>query len=676
MTNKLLYIFFLLVNINFTFGQSTYDLFTIKGLKYGILYVDSYENDKISNHSSFYEGDTVINGIPLIRHARYTFTFLKNYLHIDGNKVYFFEQGTKSLILLYDFSLQVNDAFIDGQGNNYIVQKREIKTYGDGKARIYLQLKSQFNNTTEEWIEGIGDINIGPFNFNYFHRYDLRFVCLSDEDGLIFSNEESTHICNDSLFCKNAIAKFSTSAGALKVEFQNNSLNSIAQIWDFGDGNISTALNPTHQFDSPGCKEVTLKAISTCGDTSIISSSINYCIKGDWQKNMYLDIENSLSDVNFIDEQRLSVTTNQSILYSQNGGITFNNITPNIDPKKVIQKLFFDGQKGVVFVQSRAINKGYFEIFYTSDGGENWTLSKEGFGEQGYLYHNYKTNTFIFRAISSNIGYALISKDDGKNWSDMPLPGFNINAQFNILDNASLVFKYQNNINNQKQDFLALSKDFGTTWDINPTLGYQASFFTNENLSYFVSNDKEFLISNDLLKTYKTLYQFPSDFHPYQLYFLDENLGFTLDYRYSFYTLDGGKTWMESNCEQNDFEEIGVDQNNEIFAFGRNNNIYRFSPPEVDEQCLSSSPADNDFSVNNFFVFPNPILEGNSIEIGNISGTGAYFVDIFNAYGAQLLHQQPIDNTINTSQLPKGIYIVSIKDKSLLILKTMTLVII
>lgn len=676
MTNKLLFLFFLLANINFTFGQSTYDLFTTKGLKYGILYVDSYENGKIYNYSSFYEGDTVINGISLIGHAQYANTLLKNYLHIDGNKVYFFEKGSQTLILMYDFSLIENVTFTDGLGISYSVLKRELKTYEDGKKRVYLQLKSLSSNIVVEWIEGIGDINLGPFNLNSIHRYNLRFICLSDEDGLIFSNEEITHLCQDSLFCKNAIAKFTTTKDILNINFQNNSLNSIAQIWDFGDGNISTELNPTHQFDSPGCKEVTLKAISTCGDTSTTISSINYCIKGDWQKDIYLDIENSLSDVNFIDEQRLWITTRHSILYSKNGALTFNNITPDVDPKKVIQKLFFDGQKGVVFVQSRAINKGYFEIFYTSDGGENWTLSKEGFGEQGYLYHNYKTNTFIFRAISSNIGYALISKDDGKNWSDMRLPGFNINAQFNILDNASLVFKYQNNINNQKQDFLALSKDFGTTWDINPTLGYQASFFTNENLSYFVSNDKEFLISNDLLKTYKTLYQFPSDFYPYQLYFLDENLGFTLDYRYSFYTLDGGKTWMESNCEQNDFEEIGVDQNNEIFAFGRNNNIYKFSPPEVDEQCLSSSPADNDFSVKNFFVFPNPILEGNSIEVGNISGRGAYFVDIFNAYGAQLLHQQLIDNTINTSQLPKGIYIVSIKDKSLRIFKTMTLVII
>lgn len=676
MTNKLLYLFFLIVNISFTFGQSTYDLFTTKGLKYGILYVDSYENGKISNHSSFYEGDTVINGIPLISHARYSYSLLKNYLHIDGKKVYYFEKGTQSIILQYDFELQENETFTDGQGIKYIVQKRETKIYGDGNPRIYLQLRSLASNIIVEWIEGIGDINLGPFNLNYIHRYDLRFVCLSDEDGLIFSNEQSSHPCQESLFCKNAIAKFSTSADALNINFENNSLNSIAQIWDFGDGNISTELNPTHQFDSPGCKEVTLKAISICGDTSTTSSSINYCIKGDWQKVLYLDVESSISDANFIDEQRLWVTTRHSILYSQNGGITFNNITPDVDPKKVIQRLFFDGQNGVVLIESRVNNKGYFEIFYTNDSGENWTLTKEGFGELGYLYHNYNTNTYIFRSISSNIGYASISKDDGINWSDLPLPGFNVNAHFNILDNSSLVFNYQNNINNQNQDFLALSKDFGITWDIIPVIGYQESFFTNENLSYFLSNDNQFLMSNDLFKTYTALYQFPADFNPYQLYFLDENIGFTHGYLYSFYTLDGGKTWMESNCEKNDFRQLSVDQNNEIFAIDRNYNIYRFSPPEVDEQCLSSSTVENDDSGNNFFIFPNPILEGNSIEVGNISEKGTYIVDIFNAFGAQLLHQQLIDNTIDTSQLPKGIYIVSIKDKSLLIFKTMTLVII
>lgn len=367
--------------------------------------------------------------------------------------------------------------------------------------------------------------------------------------------------------------------------------------------------------------------------------------------------------------------TRYSILYSQNGGITFNNITPNVDSTKVISKLFFDGQEGVVYIQSRVNFKGYFEIFQTSDGGENWTLTKEGFGELGNLYHNYQTNTYIFRSISSNINYASISKDDGKNWSDFPLSEFNTNAHFDILDNSSLLFKYQNTTNNQKQDFLALSKDFGTTWDINPTIGYHASFFTNENLSYFVSNDKKFLMSNDLLKTYTSLYQFPIDFSPSQLYFLDTNIGFTKDSRYSFYTLDAGKTWMESNCEKNDLESLRVDQNNEIFVFDKKNNIYRFSPPEVDDDCLNSSNI-NTNADNNLIIFPNPILEGNGIEVGNMSEEGTFVVDIFNAYGTQLLHQQLIGNTIDTSQLPKGLYVVSIKNKSLRILKTLNLIII
>lgn len=224
-----------------------------------------------------------------------------------AKKYIFFEQGTHSLVLQYDFALQVNDTFTNGRGIKYMVQTREVKTYTDGKTRIYLQLKSQSNNATVEWIEGIGDISLGPFNLNYIHRYDLRFICLSDGDGLIFSNEESTHSCQDSLFCKNAIASFSTSVDALSINFHNNSINSIGQIWDFGDGNISRELNPTHKFDSPGCKEITLKAISICGDTSIASSSINYCIKGDWQKDIHLDIESRPLDVNFIDEKNFGL---------------------------------------------------------------------------------------------------------------------------------------------------------------------------------------------------------------------------------------------------------------------------------------------------------------------------------------------------------------------------------
>ncbi|MCX6291246.1 MAG: PKD domain-containing protein, partial [Bacteroidetes bacterium] len=58
------------------------------------------------------------------------------------------------------------------------------------------------------------------------------------------------------------------------VNFSNNSINATGYTWDFGDGNTSTAMNPSHTYASPGVFTVTLIATgaATCGnnDTLIV----------------------------------------------------------------------------------------------------------------------------------------------------------------------------------------------------------------------------------------------------------------------------------------------------------------------------------------------------------------------------------------------------------------------
>ncbi|MFZ1580030.1 MAG: hypothetical protein WAT26_02775, partial [Saprospiraceae bacterium] len=212
---KFVFLFYFASTFGLLFAQTTYDLFALKGLKYGILYEDSYANNKVSNASFFYDGDTIINGLELLRFAPYTYTPNKQYLHVEGKKVYLYD-GYKTL--LYDFGLQVNDTFeFSPNTNKYIVLKRENNIYQDGKSRIYLQLKSLNSNYTIEWIEGIGDLKMGTFYEHYFHPYDLRFVCASSDDGLIYIKEQSEFPCDSSLFCKKAISAFTTSLDGLEI---------------------------------------------------------------------------------------------------------------------------------------------------------------------------------------------------------------------------------------------------------------------------------------------------------------------------------------------------------------------------------------------------------------------------------------------------------------------------
>ena len=69
---------------------------------------------------------------------------------------------------------------------------------------------------------------------------------------------------NDSVFCNIPS----------QVSFLNNSFYSNAYFWDFGDGNTSTATNPTHTYTSFGTFTVSLFASGPLGTDSILQQSI------------------------------------------------------------------------------------------------------------------------------------------------------------------------------------------------------------------------------------------------------------------------------------------------------------------------------------------------------------------------------------------------------------------
>lgn len=53
------------------------------------------------------------------------------------------------------------------------------------------------------------------------------------------------------------------------VKFRNKSVNAATFEWDFGDGEFSTEVSPSHTFDAPGTYDVTLTAITEDGQESI-----------------------------------------------------------------------------------------------------------------------------------------------------------------------------------------------------------------------------------------------------------------------------------------------------------------------------------------------------------------------------------------------------------------------
>lgn len=62
-----------------------------------------------------------------------------------------------------------------------------------------------------------------------------------------------------------AVASFTSSVNNLQVNFTNTSTNANAYSWNFGDGNTSNDVNPTHTYTSAGTYTVILQATSSFG---------------------------------------------------------------------------------------------------------------------------------------------------------------------------------------------------------------------------------------------------------------------------------------------------------------------------------------------------------------------------------------------------------------------------
>ncbi|MBL7795753.1 MAG: S8 family serine peptidase [Saprospiraceae bacterium] len=65
-----------------------------------------------------------------------------------------------------------------------------------------------------------------------------------------------------------ASANFTWTTNSATVTFANTSTNAQAYLWDFGDGNTSTAPNPVHSYAAPGNYTVTLTATNSCSTMS------------------------------------------------------------------------------------------------------------------------------------------------------------------------------------------------------------------------------------------------------------------------------------------------------------------------------------------------------------------------------------------------------------------------
>ena len=61
------------------------------------------------------------------------------------------------------------------------------------------------------------------------------------------------------------VPNFTFTTSSLTVQFTDDSLLAVSHSWDFGDGNTSTEVNPTHTYAAPGTYDVTLTTTNSAG---------------------------------------------------------------------------------------------------------------------------------------------------------------------------------------------------------------------------------------------------------------------------------------------------------------------------------------------------------------------------------------------------------------------------
>ena len=98
--------------------------------------------------------------------------------------------------------------------------------------------------------------------YNTAGTFDVTLT-VSNSEGSDTQNEFDLIVVND-----DPVADFDYNIDDLFVDFDNTSVNGNTYQWNFGDGQFSTQVNPSHEYNADGTYDVTLTATNECGSDS------------------------------------------------------------------------------------------------------------------------------------------------------------------------------------------------------------------------------------------------------------------------------------------------------------------------------------------------------------------------------------------------------------------------
>ncbi len=188
-----------------------------------------------------------------------------------------FEEGEYTVTLYVTNELGCQDVF----SKNYTILNPQgsfsldRNTICKGESITFeLSETSDVSSFTWDFGDGVTVSDVNPVT----HTYDFHppggttvatLILYSDGQLCPFSADTT-------IFIQEVIADFVRNEGLdtaicfAPYTFENISQNADSYLWDFGDGNTSTELNPSHEYDEPGAYEVSLYITNAelgCNDT-------------------------------------------------------------------------------------------------------------------------------------------------------------------------------------------------------------------------------------------------------------------------------------------------------------------------------------------------------------------------------------------------------------------------
>lgn len=212
--------------------------------------------------------------------------------------------------------------------------------------------------------------------------------------------------------------------------------------------------------------------------------------ESDWQES----IKQEIQDIHFLTATVGWIQTNQQLMWTENGGQSWSNITPNLNDLNLLHSAFFlnDGSGWAIVSSAKDAGPSHsFAILYTSDHGQTWQiltdsafkLDSSQFAQSLSIdFINTQTGWVTIKlGSSSNFSLGLLFKteDGGHTWSqlNMPLgdPTYFINSTTGWVAGG------------QAGDKLYITQDGGNTWTEQKvaqgetgSLFYDLPTFTNE----------------------------------------------------------------------------------------------------------------------------------------------------------------------------------------------------